>query len=142
MKNTPGDTVDYSHMQTLMLEKIRFNMSQIVGKFTVESTTLTIDTYSEAMMHEFAIMFEAHIMGQKNKQLYQVWVDVPANWWQHFRLDHLPLSWREKRPVKMKKKYREFMVDHYALLPDWSKDIGQRVIMHTVITEPDIDIKD
>ena len=122
----------------MTLERIQFQLSQEFGKFTLSQTkaTLTEDTIWDSIVYRL----RTEILGQHDIQTYNVSVDVPKDWWEHFKFQHLPPWWQHRWPIKWKIETREVTFDHKALWPmvNYLPPGQDLIVMHTEPLSPDV----
>jgi len=114
----------------------RFNNS-LFGSFTEKNTEIWIREIGETLMFQL----ESYVMGQHNYQKYRVGVQIPKNWWEHFKRDHLPKWWSNRWPVKNTIVWRVVEFDHKKIYPESNINVPGglgNVMFHTTCDEPDV----
>ena len=133
---------DYARLEQITLEHLRFQMKEEFGLHALKNTELSVYDVLDQFEKRVVFHLQTKILGQKNPQQYTVQVDVPANWWEFFKYQHLPPWWQHRWPIKWKAFSREITLNHYTLLPKWAKEIDTDVVMYTQIPQPGIRLEE
>lgn len=116
--------------EQIILESIRIGFFNTFSKRILDQMNLEIA--KDFFTKRFTAIFTTQILGQKNLQKYSITIEVPLNWWQHFKKDKLPNWYKRFYPVIYKEVGRTVEFNHVALMPDLKVDPSEdRIIMYT-----------
>ncbi len=91
----PEDIVKHKEF---ILEKIRFAaFNDMAG---VRLDQLDIDPYVQFMCSVVRHVIGGQILGQQKEEQRKVVLEVPKDWWQHFKEQYFPLWAKRRWPVK------------------------------------------
>jgi hypothetical protein len=121
----------------ITLQELRFRLHKHIGAYSLRS--IDVKSLSTEMARDAAYQISIKILGQSNIRKYDVPIDIPASWWQHFKQDVFPAWLLEKFPVKKTTHIRTVEFDHMALVPKWDQfPKGQEVVVFTQPRTPGI----
>lgn len=86
--------------QEVILQRVKIACSKSFGSHMTESMELLVRP--DRFAGEIAYHFRAFLLGEKTRELDEdVYFEYPADWWQHFKMQHFP-EWLQARfPPRM-----------------------------------------
>ncbi len=108
-----------------VLKAINFSFSEELdlGQFVISSNQF----YEGLFARRVIMYFKTKILGQENIQKYEVSIEMPKNWWNHFKKDCLPFL-----NVKTKTIKKVITFNHIALMPKINyKPNEDKIIMYS-----------
>lgn len=115
---------------------IKFIVSKRISKEMVNS--MKIGALENLLANEFVFFLESKILGQRDRQSYEVGFDIPKNWWEHFKQDTLPQWYVNRYPIKTKRVTRTITFTHCKLFPDREVPKKGRVAFHSYTKDADV----
>lgn len=125
--------------KSVLLEKLQFNVSQMVPGHTLATTKL--DIIKNNTINALVFQLRAEVMAEKLEDRTQmITFKVPKSWWQHFKQEKFPKWLLRKFPVKLSLCVKFVTFKHYATYPElplvFPKDkIGEIVYKDVVTTK-------
>lgn len=122
------------------LAQFKFASEILISAAVVD--TMKVSAEFRETINAWAVQINAFVWSE-NLQLdnYTIEIVTPASWWQHFKLQVMPVWFKRLFPVKVERVVREIAIEKKALypklpllLPDDAKGLGAYVIR--------LDIKD
>lgn len=123
-------------LSEFFVEKVKFIMSKRISKEMISS--MHIGALENLLANEFVFFLESKILGQRDRQSYEVGFDIPKNWWEHFKQDNLPQWYVNRYPVKTKRVTRTITFTHCKLFPDREVPKEGRVAFHSYTKDADV----
>jgi len=114
----------------VLLEELYIRMNFIVGEHVLRN--LNVREIANEWVDRFTYEVGTKVLGQKYKQKYQVFVEVPKNWFQQFKAEVFPKSWKKKWPIQTRKIERAIHFDHFILYPDMRHIPMQREVYYSI----------
>lgn len=99
--------------RTIEFESVKFQIRQEFGEFVLSRSEINVENNMLGMV----IAMRTYILGQHNYQEYTVKHQIPANWWECFKEEHMPKWFIKRYPVKKKYIKQTVTFDHKKLFP-------------------------
>ena len=114
-----------NNIETLILEKIRFEYGTWVPKDVISNMTVeqVVDFETQAVK----TLFRTLVLGREVKEEVVECVTVYRTWWDHFKASCFPEFLRLRFPARYKRE--PITIKHYHLCPHTGLDFGHHYAM-------------
>lgn len=86
-------------MREIMLEKLKIAGVQKIGRTTLDN--MKMSNWWEGPTEDLVLRLSSYMLAQRIvDDTYEFEYKIPATWWQHFKAEKFPLSWKLRWPVK------------------------------------------
>ena len=115
-KNIDFDENKMIEMRQIILEKMKIAGIQKIGRSTLEG--MKTSNWWEGPSEDLVMRISSYMWAQRIvDDTYEFEYKIPATWWQQFKREKFPLSWKLRWPVKYKTEKEVVKFVRYATYP-------------------------